>query len=123
MSCEREQTQLLRQTADAIAAQPVVPRSPGVVREGKPQLCTGAAIVYEAAKRVSPPRDLDRLAADMIAFGKDEILRRAGELNLDRCFVESAVLRNDSYGDRERRERMLEWLAAASAPERGAAQT
>jgi len=101
---------LLCRTAEAIAEQPALPPSPGVMVDGQPMLCAGAAVVYHAAAPSWSPEALYRLASDMIGAGKEAILRKAEDLQLDTKLVELIVLNNDACADQDRRPRMDRYL-------------
>jgi hypothetical protein len=105
---------LMHQTAEAIRSKDMVPCSPGAIVNDQPLLCAGAALVYEAARNRISTQELARLARDMIALGRVHILRMAQAFDLDADLVKSVVLKNDAYGDSDRRERMFEFLSARS---------
>jgi|KBSSwiStaDraftv2_1062776.scaffolds.fasta_scaffold362027_2 hypothetical protein len=107
--------ELLLETAATIGAQPEVPRSPGSMVDSQPRLCAGAAIVYQAARKVLDAGALRRAAEDMFAAGADGILRKASELGLDTHLVRLLVVNNDACPDDDRRERMVTFIRQLAA--------
>jgi hypothetical protein len=104
-------SELMHRTGCAVLSKEQLPRSPGLIVEDAPLLCAGAALVYEAARRAVPAGELALIAREMIMCGRKEILRRAEEFSLDAAFVELVVVKNDSYSDWERRDRMSWFLS------------
>ena len=105
---------LLRRTAEAVARQKELPLSPGLLADGEPMLCAGAAVVYQAAARDYSSEALYQLALEMIGAGKEAILRNAAKLGLDTVLVELVVLSNDAYASNIRKPRMIEYLIEAA---------
>jgi hypothetical protein len=105
--------QLLSRTANAILAREQLPRSPGVTVEDEVSLCAGAALVSEAARRTLPSCELALLNREMVAHGRERILRRAEEFGIHPAFVELVVIKNDLCTDWERRARMALFLSRA----------
>jgi hypothetical protein len=106
MTMKKRTSEILRATAKAIAAHRDLPRSPGIMVGSEPMLCAGAAVVYQAAIMAFGPKELYRLASDMINAGTGCILRKAAELGLDAKLVEFIVLNNDACADVDRHQRM-----------------
>jgi hypothetical protein len=119
MTPQRRTSEILRATAKAIAAQQDLPRSPGVMIGSKPVLCAGAAVVYQAGMKAFGPKELYRLASDMINAGTACILRKAAELGLDAKLVEFIVLNNDACADEDRHLRMASILSKLASGEDG----
>ena len=104
--------EVLARAAALLIAQPSVPKSPGMMTESGPLLCSAAAIVLQAASERLPAHEIPRLAEAMVTNPKEFILDRADELGLDRLMVEQHMLTNDSCPDDGRKERMSALLRA-----------
>jgi hypothetical protein len=117
MTLQKRTSEILHATAKAIAAQQGLPRSPGIMVGSKPVLCAGAAVVYQAGMRAFGPKELFRLASDMINAGTACILRKAEELGLDDKLVEFIVLNNDACADVDRHQRMASLLSKLASGE------
>jgi hypothetical protein len=110
ISASQNVSDLLHRTADALAAQGSVPVSPGRIEQDGRSLCAGAALVYQAAESTLARSDLDLLAREMIAGGKESIVAAGMRFNLDPHLVGEAIRKNDSCNDEERSENMIRFL-------------
>jgi hypothetical protein len=107
--------ELLRRTAETIAAQPALPLSPGTMDGDRPQLCAAAALVHQAAALASPKSDLVQLAESMVAKGREYILGIAADVGLNTSFVDEIMKKNDSCSPSERRDKMIGYFEGSVA--------
>ena len=103
---------VLRTTKLRLKKQRVVPPSPGCIDPtGKPLLCLGAALVASHLQLKYGPKSAEYFARRIVQTSSSKaILEKAITSGFPASICQNAILKNDSYGNFNRKKGVLKYI-------------